>query len=375
MTSILEPNQINMAKAVALLTAGKCIGMPTETVYGLAANAYDEPAVLQTFAIKARPLFDPLIVHVKEEFGSLRALDQEQVINSSRMDFREQQTVTELMQSFWPGPLTIVLPKGRAIGDFVSSGLKTVAVRMPSHKVALALLNQLPFPLSAPSANRFGRVSPTRAQDVAEEFGDAIELILDGGPCEMGVESTVIQVQPSGQILMLRPGSLSREALEKCVGRPVQILDKGKSVLVGASPGLLENHYAPAIPLLFLDSADAERLMKEGEQFLGAPLPVAFLWSSDGVRNQHADSLQNKRLTVRVELVLSSSGDSVEAARNLFQRLRQAEKSGAKLILCDRLGFKIGLWIAVEDRLQKAAFKGSFPELLRRLQTPSKADS
>src|SRR5690606_7520483 len=189
------PIGTDVAQAAALLRAGAVVAMPTETVYGLAANAFDEAAVLRIFQVKQRPSFDPLIVHVR---------DREQL---SPLVARLPREAEALMEHFWPGPLTLVLPKTGRVPDLVTSGLDTVAVRMPAHPVAQALLRAVDFPLAAPSANPCGYVSPTSAQHVADQLGGKVPYILDGGPCTVGVESTILGwEQEAGAWLLYRPG-------------------------------------------------------------------------------------------------------------------------------------------------------------------------
>ncbi len=196
------PIGTNIQTAAELLRKGEVVAIPTETVYGLAANAYNEAAVLKIFQAKQRPAFDPLIVHV-------HSLEQvKEVVSFSELTRKDMRKEAEaLMVKFWPGPLTLVLPKSDRVPDLVTSGLDTVAVRMPAHPMALELLRSLDFPLAAPSANPFGYVSPTTAQHVADQLGDKIPYILDGGPCTVGVESSIIGWESEAdQWVLYRPG-------------------------------------------------------------------------------------------------------------------------------------------------------------------------
>lgn len=320
--------------AERLLAAGELVAIPTETVYGLAANAFNEAAVLKVFAAKQRPAFDPLIVHV-------HSLEQVRAV------VREIPPEAEaLMKAFWPGPLTLVLPKQARIPDLVTSGLDTVGVRMPAHPLALALLRALPFPLAAPSANPFGYVSPTTAQHVADQLGARIPYILDGGACAVGVESTIIGWESEareegrrfgglsgttrGQWVLYRPGGVPVEAIEEVIGA---VRPQVKHVLPVA-PGMLESHYAPRKPVFIGDIAT---LLREHP---GRAAVISFTRSFDGWRNE----------------VLSASGDLNEAARNLFAALRTLDAGEADVILAELFPNE-GLGRAINDRLKRAAAK------------------
>lgn len=194
MAELLQPTAENLARAGEALRRGELVGMPTETVYGLAGNALDAEAVARIFAVKERPTFDPLIVHVAPELRGLDAFGEAELVDVAALDGDARTHIEALISRFWPGPLTLVLPRGARVPDLVTSGLATVAVRMPRHPVAQALIRAAQRPLAAPSANRFGRISPTSAADVQAELGDRIGLILDGGSSEVGVESTVLAI-------------------------------------------------------------------------------------------------------------------------------------------------------------------------------------
>lgn len=205
------------ALAVEALRLGNIIGMPTETVYGLAGNAFDADAVAKIFSAKERPSFDPLIVHVADDLNSVTKLGSANIIAPESMTPSMIKITDALIQKFWPGPLTIILPKNRKIPDLVTSGLDQVGVRMPAHEVAQKLLKACGLPLAAPSANRFGRISPTTALHVAEELGTKIPYIVDGGSCTIGIESTVITVDDDC-VWLLRPGIISVLELAACAG-------------------------------------------------------------------------------------------------------------------------------------------------------------
>jgi L-threonylcarbamoyladenylate synthase len=303
----------DIERARDLLCKGELVAIPTETVYGLAGNALDPNAVLKIFAVKQRPFFDPLIVHV----ASREALAD---YVTYVPDWAQQ-----LAAHFWPGPLTLVLPKKPCIPDVVTSGLPHVAVRVPKHPVTQALLQQLAFPLAAPSANPFGYISPTCSAHVQQQLGREIAFILEGGICEVGLESTIVG-EHNGRPAILRLGGISQEALEHLIG-PMDIL-------VGTSnPGNLANHYAPRTPLVFENEWQGETDV--------AMLRFASL---------HPDVLAER------QIVLSERGDLVEAARTLFASLRRLDDMGARVIVAQRVP-ELGLGKAINDRLLRASNK------------------
>lgn len=306
----------DLERAAAHLRAGELVAIPTETVYGLAANALDAAACLRIFEAKQRPAFDPLIVHVHSREQALALCERPPV------------EALALMDAFWPGPLTLVLAKRTAIPDVVTSGLDTVALRQPAHPLAAELLARLPFPLAAPSANLFGRTSPTTAQHVAEQLGDRIAYILDGGPCAVGVESTIVGWE-AGRAVLYRPGGTPLEAIERIIGR----VGAAQKRVLPAAPGMLAAHYAPRTQLE-LGELDA-RLAQLAETRVAV---LAF----DRERSGH---------TCRV---LSARGDLAEAARNLFASLRELDAAGADLILAEPVP-DVGLGRAINDRLRRAA--------------------
>lgn len=320
----------DLNEAARLLVAGELVAIPTETVYGLAANAFDEAAVLKVFGAKQRPAFDPLIVHVHS---------REQLSDVVREIPPEAEA---LIKAFWPGPLTLVLPKHPQIPDLVTSGLDTVGVRMPSHPLTLELLRALPFPLAAPSANPFGYVSPTTAQHVADQLGDRIPYILDGGPCEVGVESTILGLEPDDPLstldialrtyhwVLYRAGGVPVEAIEQVIGT---VRPQVKHVLPVA-PGMLESHYAPRKPVFI---GDIHALLKKHP---GRAAVISFAMKHEAWRCE----------------VLSPSGDLNEAARHLFASLRALDASDAEVILAEVFP-EDGLGRAINDRLRRAAAK------------------
>ena len=308
-----------IGKAKNLLTAGELVAIPTETVYGLAANALDGMAVAKIFTVKARPRFDPLIVHVHSV---------EQARDYAKA-FPEKARI--LATAFWPGPLTLLLKKKDLIPDIVTSGLDTVGIRCPAHPLALELLRQLPFPLAAPSANPFGYISPTTAHHVNAQLGELIPYILDGGPCPVGVESTIVGFENDTPVIY-RQGGIAQEAIEDVVGHLVKKISPTAKPL---APGQLDSHYAPIKPLFLGDIA----LMQKQPQH-----------SNHGIlRFKGAASANN-------EIILSKTGNLEEAARNLFAALRQLDDMNVRTILAEEVPDE-GLGKAINDRLRRAATK------------------
>ena len=314
---VLPANEEAIGQAAQALARGDIVAFPTETVYGLGANALDGAAVAQVFAAKERPRFNPLIVHVPD----LAAAERHAVFDA---------TARKLAQAFWPGPLSLVLPlrPGSGIADLVTAGLDTIALRVPDHPVAQALLAAAKLPIAAPSANRSGRISPTQASHVAAELGEVPAVILDGGPCSLGLESTVVSVVGEAPIL-LRLGTVPREAIEVVLGAK---LPQAKEDAAIASPGQLERHYAPNTPLRLgaTEIRPGEALLAFGP---GAP--------------QGASTIVN----------LSLTGDVAEAAANLFAALRELDACGASAIAVMPIP-NHGLGEAINDRLQRAAKSG-----------------
>lgn len=318
MARILVANEEAVREAARLLREGKLVAFPTETVYGLGACALDPKAVARIFEVKERPFFDPLIVHVAD-LSMAREL----------CDFSDPRAL-RLVERFWPGPLTLVLPKKPVVPDIVTAGLPTVAVRMPAHPVALRLIREAGIPVAAPSANRFGRLSPTLAVHVARQLGDRIELILDGGKCPVGVESTVLGLADNPTLL--RPGGIPLEEIEKVIGKVEEVPFSE----VPRSPGQLPSHYAPSVPLRIVS-----------QEILPPPgLRVGLLAFS---------SVKYPERFVHIE-VLSPSGDLREAAANLFACLHRLEEKGIDLIFAEPVP-EVGLGRAIMDRLRKAEAK------------------
>jgi len=306
----------DLAAATALLREGEPVAIPTETVYGLAANAFDEAAVLKIFLAKERPAFDPLIVHIGRK-EAVHAIARELPPGAEA-----------LMDSFWPGPLTLVLPKREVIPDIVTSGLDTVGVRMPAHPLTRELLHLLDFPLAAPSANPFGYVSPTTAQHVADQLGGKIPYIVDGGPCAVGVESTIIGWE-HGRWVLYRAGGIPLEAIEEVIGT----VEPAVKQVLPAAPGMLASHYAPRKPVYVGD--------------------VHLLLQAHAGRRVAVIGFRTSYPAYRSE-VLSSKGDPAEAARHLFAVLRELDTSDADVILAEVFPDE-GLGRAINDRLRRAA--------------------
>jgi L-threonylcarbamoyladenylate synthase len=312
-----EPGAIDAAARI--LGDGGLVAFPTETVYGLGADATSAAAVARLFAAKGRPSFNPLISHVAEATGA-RALAQFDA------------SAETLAAAFWPGPLTLVLPKAPScqVAALATAGLDTIAVRMPAHPVARALIVALGKPVVAPSANRSGHVSPTAAEHVLADLGERIDLVLDGGPSRVGVESTIVACL-DGDVTLLRPGGLPRGAIERALGRAVSAVavDEDEAPL---APGMLASHYAPRA-MLRLDAHD----VRPGEALLGfgPTLPAGA---------ERAAKVLN----------LSARGDLIEAAANLFSHLRELDRAGVAHIAAMPIPHE-GLGEAINDRLMRAA--------------------
>jgi L-threonylcarbamoyladenylate synthase len=307
--------------ATELLKKGEIVGIPTETVYGLAGNALNEEAVLKIFKAKNRPFFDPLIIHT---FSIPEA-------RKYVLDFPEE--AEKLGEKFWPGPLTILLPKKTSIPDLVTSGSDKVAIRIPKHPLTLSLLKKLEFPLAAPSANPFGYVSPTNPQHVKDQLGEVVPYILDGGECHVGVESTIIGFE-DGKPVMYRPGGIPAEEIEKLIGK-VEI--RMKSVLHPLTPGMLDSHYSPGKQVIIINEAVGviEHIDEAGYLGFHEKHPI--------IPKEH-------------QMVLSPSGSLEEAARNLFSYLREMDKMPIRFIYTKLLPDQ-GLGRAINDRLRRASVK------------------
>ncbi len=302
----------DIRRAAELLQSGKIVGIPTETVYGLAANALDPAAVVSIFEAKQRPAFDPLIVHI----GDVSKLNQLVESVSSLQK--------KLIDQFWPGPLTIIFDKMDIIPDIVTSGLRTVGIRMPQHPTSLQLLKDFDLCLAAPSANPFGYISPTSAQHVVKQLGDQVAYVLDGGPSEIGLESTIVRCDDN-QITVLRLGGLSIDALS-AFGVPVVVSDHSSSS--PQAPGMLTNHYSPRKKTSYLQS-----------QTKISETTAVLYFSKESQRS--------------IDRTLSKSGDLREAARNLFKYLRELDEMEITEIFVEKAPDE-GLGKAINDRLKRA---------------------
>ncbi len=308
-----------VARAVELLRAGQVVALPTETVYGLAADALNAVAVARIFESKERPRFDPLIVHLPEH-GWLERVAM--IENPMRA------LIERLADEFWPGPLTMVLPRSDLVPGIVTAGLETVAVRMSAHPIFAAIAQTFGGPIAAPSANRFGRISPTAAAHVVEELAGRIPLIVDGGAAQHGLESTVIALRRGG-IDLLRAGPVTREEL-----RQFGEVRSGRKE-VTESPGQLAAHYRPQAPLRIIRQI-SEVDVPKGKRY------GALLWSDTPFSETFVESRR-----------LSTKGDLREAAANLFRQLRELDHAGLDLILAEALPEE-GLGLAIMDRLRRA---------------------
>lgn len=329
-----NPDPQLIAEAAAVIRAGGLVAFPTETVYGLGADGLNPAAVARIFEAKERPPTDPLILHIAEP-EALASLVLE-VPPAAR----------ELANRFWPGPLTLVLPKRPVVPDIVTAGLPTVAVRMPAHPVALALIRAAGTPVAAPSANRFGHTSPTTAQHVLEDLGGRIDLILDAGPTPVGVESTVLDL--TGPLpTILRPGGLPREAIEAVVG-PVAVRVPAQAGPM-PSPGMFPKHYAPRAEMVFLQGPAAwtRTTMRE--------LVARYVAAGQRVGVLIAEEDQEALAGLPVESVVLGPEDDLEGiARRLYEGLRELDGRGLSLILARDFGER-GLGLAIRDRLTRAA--------------------
>lgn len=339
-TRILQAADDDMQDAVreacALLRAGEIVGLPTETVYGLAADALNPAAVAKVFTAKERPSFDPLIVHIASR-GDLKhvAIVPENIA----------ETVGKLTAAFWPGPLTLILPKHPDVSDLVTSGLPTVAVRQSAHPVFRAINKELGNPIAAPSANRFGRISPTSASAVMKELGGRIPLIVDAGACSEGVESTIISIEPregKKPIFRLhRAGPITKEQLQD-FGKVEKV--KGNPGDLPHAPGQLASHYAPLTPLILLENPD---------DFSPDPDKKYGLLSYRGEDDNPYVTLHDWEV---VESLSPGSGKLSEAAIRLFFVMRLLDEAGLDAIIAEPVS-ETGLGVAIMDRLRRAAHR------------------
>jgi len=321
-----------VAEAVELLKQGELVGLPTETVYGLAADAFNAEAVAKVFEVKERPSFDPLIVHVGR---------RAQVEDVAKVPEELKELVRDMMEEFWPGPLTFVLPRQHEVPDLVTSGLDTVAVRMSAHEVMREVAKEL-GPIAAPSANRFGRISPTSAAAVVEELGGKIPMVIDGGACRDGIESTIVapEMGEKGPVLrLLRPGPISKEELRNFakVIKP----KKTKADHIEA-PGQVDSHYAPATPLIVIEKGDAFE-PEEGKKY-----------GLLSYRGEGQTSLMEAAEWTETEILSPGKGKLAEGAVRLFYCLRKLDAAGLDMIVAEPVS-ETGVGVAMMDRLRRAA--------------------
>jgi len=340
-----------VVKASGLLQEGKLVALPTETVYGLGANALDPDAVAKIFEAKERPFFDPLIIHLSRP---------EELVEYCDLTPRLHDVAHKLIQEFWPGPLTLVLPKKDIIPDIVTSGKNTVAVRMSGHPVMQEVCRAFGYPIAAPSANRFGRISPTTASAVMAELSGKIPLIVDGGACNNGIESTIVRIEVDEndpekrpELHLLRAGPVVKEDLQPFgkVIRPKKLSERALKALKEKSgdenpeaPGMLESHYAPSTPLYIFDKPE-DFVPEEG-------LEYALL----SYRGQAKDGYMELHDWDVVEELSPGKGKLGEAAVRLFHVMRMLDESGVDAIVAETVA-ETGLGVAINDRLRRASVK------------------
>lgn len=312
----------SVKKAAFYLKKGEVVAIPTETVYGLAASIYNENALKKIFEIKERPYFNPLIVHI----DSLQSL--------SKIAVNVPEVAYRLADKFWPGPLTMIFEKNKAISNYVTGGKNTIAVRMPNHPLALELIKTANVPLAAPSANPFGSISPTSAKHVEKYFKNKLDVILDGGSCAKGIESTIIGFK-NDEVLIYRLGSLSTEMIASVVGTVSVRIHKQKNTI---APGMLDKHYAPKTPMILCDNP-----IKTASNLIG--------------RNIGIIVFDKKSLCTDYQIeVLSSNGDLDEAAKNLYAAMHKLDDKGFDLLIAQKFP-NVGLGRAINDRLTRACKK------------------
>ena len=316
----LSPTSNNIKISVKELKLGNLVAFPTETVYGLGADGLNPIAVSKIFETKKRPTFNPLILHI----NSMQMLN--------KIAWLEEKKIEKLLDKFWPGPLTIILPKKEIVPDIVTAGLETVAVRMPNNKIALQLIKELGNPIAAPSANSFGKLSPTTAEHVAKQLSEKVDIILDGGSCNVGVESTIVKITKDKNYL-LRPGGISVEELESVAGKFENLNNENKP----DSPGQLKIHYAPEIPIYFFDE---EKIIENRYKNLGG------LFFRKSKLEKYFSSIK----------ILSQKGNLNEAAANVFSFLHEFENENVDMIFVEPIEYS-GLGNAIMDRLSKAVNK------------------
>lgn len=308
-----------IAIAAQHIREGKLVAFPTETVYGLGANALNPLAVARIFELKERPAFDPLIVHIAD------------INDIERLTSEKDERVYKLAERFWPGPLTIILPKSNLVPDIVTSGLETVGIRMPDHPVALELIRLSGCPIAAPSANKFGQLSPTKARHVSKQLPD-VDFLLDGGQARVGIESTIIRLNNTG-FEILRHGYITREEIESFLPYH-ELPQEEKNNIV--SPGMLKSHYSPEKPIFLASDLNINNIDRSKAAHLS-------------LKGENAEGY-------RIKEILAPDGNLSTAAVNLFAAIHRLEESDVDFIVAEPVPEK-GIGIAIMDKLRKAAYQ------------------
>ena len=338
---LLSPTNNNLLKAADALKKGALVAFPTETVYGLGGDAFNSLALARIFEVKKRPRFDPLIIHIAD-YSMLGSIVDEDALSST-----VKQRLKKIIDKFWPGPLTLVLPKKKEVPDLATAGLATAAIRFPSHPLATKLIRLSTGALAAPSANPFGYISPTKAEHVIGQLSNSIDYIIDGGKTDFGIESTVLDLC-SDTPMVLRPGAVSLEELEELIGK-VELFSLSAAEPKNASPttspapaapGMLKSHYAPHTRII---------LHKEGELIKQPHSP-----GEGRLYFRTPAEPENAALTAPAVKILSPTGDLLEAAANLFAYLHEVDSLGLKLLHAE-MAPNTGLGLAINDRLTRAA--------------------
>jgi L-threonylcarbamoyladenylate synthase len=310
----------DISKAIELLNKEDVVAIPTETVYGLAGNIYSEKAIRKIFQVKQRPLFNPLIVHIPS-IDQLEKIAREFPVKAQK-----------LAEAFWPGSLTLILPKRLNIPEIVTGGKDTVGVRIPNHPVTLSLLKQLSFPLAAPSANPYNRISPTSSDHVKAYFENTLSMVLEGGECKNGIESTIIGFE-NNEAILYRLGGISVEDIEKIIGK-IQI--RNTSETTPNAPGMLAKHYAPKTKMYLLD--DLDKFIENNKS-----KKIGILKFKENLNTASVEHIE----------ILSKSGDLKEAASKLYSTLHKLDSLNLDLIVAERFP-DVGLGKSINDRLERA---------------------
>lgn len=312
----------NLDLAAHILNEEGIIGLPTETVYGLAGNIFSEKAIKEIYAIKQRPLYNPLIVHIKS------------IEDLKTVAIEIPSIAIKLVNNFWPGPLTLLLKKKSSVPNIVTAGKPTVAVRMPNHPMAISLLKMIDFPLAAPSANLFGMISPTKAKHVDEYFKNKIKMVLDGGVCEKGIESTIIGFN-NNEVIVYRLGAITIEEIESIAG-VVKLFNKNDKA--PEAPGMLSKHYAPITPLYFTENLETYIHQFRDEK-------IGLLLFSKAPKNVPKNCVQ---------IILSPNENLKEAASKLYETLHQMDKMNLECIIAEKFPDE-GLGKVINDKLVRAS--------------------